>query len=49
MLWDISECELIERMHFHTGAVTSFLWRNSLVVSGDSDGELAIWVECWDM
>ncbi len=41
---DVEKCEVADKLTFHSNEITDLLWKNSLLVSGDSEGELAIWV-----
>lgn len=45
ILWDFKKKRDVEKlMGAHKEAVMDFVWHNSLLVSGDKNGLLAIWV-----
>ena len=45
MLWDMnSKTEIGKLFGPHKEAVLDFIWSNSLVVSGDKNGTVALWV-----
>ena len=46
ILWDLKRKKETERLLGpHKQAVMEFAWNNSLLVSGDKSGILAIWVQ----
>jgi hypothetical protein len=42
--FDENEPKIAGEFNFHYNPITSIYWKNSLVISGDSGGEVCLWV-----